>query len=173
VTQEYSDVRVEVDSFLSAEKRIVGPPAWSETDLAGQFISKRSLVADGFYSGGNLQMIAYPNTARREFRILIDYAGFCVARLDWVYEVDPPHINDFNRPLHYPSIPLREPHFHPWEGNHQLGAADRLPKKLLYARQINSRIDNMKQGFWWFCETHNISATNQNVPEWPSSSRLL
>lgn len=173
VTHQSTDIRTEVDEFLGTQKRIIGPLSWVESDSFAEVVNKRSLVADGIYHGANLQIIAYPNSQQREFRILIDYADFCIARLDWIYEIDGPHINDFGRPMGYPSLPIREAHYHDWAGNRALASAQCLPKKLLYADKIDCKINTLEQGFWWFCQENNILATNGEVPDWPTTSRLI
>jgi hypothetical protein len=43
----------------------------------------------------------------------------------------------------------------------------------LYARDIGCRINNIDDGFWWFCQQNQIHATTLDVPEWPSVSRLI
>ena len=142
---------------------------------------KRTLLVDGEVVGAFLVSQAYPGSLRREFRHMITFLpdeglrgdARCVCRLDSAPDIDGPHFNDFAGGKDYPAIQVDDVHYHDWSGNRHLGKPKELPLKLLYARNLPSRINNIADGFWWFCQQNQIDATSLDVPEWPSLDRLL
>jgi hypothetical protein len=108
---------------------------------------------------------APPGGMRKEAR--------CVARLDSAPEIDGPHVNDFGGGPGYPPCRVPDVHYHDWNGNRHLAKAKELPDKLLYARDIGCRINNIDDGFWWFCQQNHIDATTLDVPGWPKLDKFL
>jgi hypothetical protein len=175
------DLKARVDRLLKTRKTIVGQPRWTVGQRPDMREIRRILLEDGEALGGNLITQAYPGTATREFRHLITFLPHgaarpqarCVARLDNAPDTDGPHMNDFGGTPGYPACYVDDVHYHDWEGNRHLAKANDLPQKLLYARNIGSRINNIGDGFWWFCQQNHIDATKLDVPEWPSLGQLL
>ena len=175
------DLKARVDRLLATPKTIVGQPRWAVGQRPDMREIRRTLLEDGEALGGYLITQAYPGTAAREFRHLITFLprggarpqARCVARLDNAPGIDGPHINDFGGLPGYPACRVDDVHFHDWAGNRHLSKLNELPQKLLYARNIGSRINNIGDGFWWFCQQNQIDATTLDVPEWPSLGQLL
>lgn len=168
-----SDIRVLVDEFLSAEKSLTGSGNFSPTEQPDEYEWRRFIVHDGAVADAQLLIIAYPDSPDREFRLLVLHSDACIARLDFVFKRDGPHINDLRRPMGYPSTPIWAPHYHPWSGNRQLATVDKYPKKLLYAYEIDNKINGLSRAFKWFCNEVKIAFTSNDVPDWPSRERLL
>jgi hypothetical protein len=142
---------------------------------------KRALLEEGESRGATLVSFAYPKTSAREYRHMIVLRpeggerkdGRCVCRLDFAPTVSGPHINDFNGLVGYPACQIDDLHYHDWAGNRHLGKVKELPSKLLYAREIHSRFNDINDAFFWFCQQNHIVATSQDVPEWPALGQLL
>jgi hypothetical protein len=162
-----------VDYFFRQPKELAGDGDFVPTEQPDEYEWRRFLIADGVVANAELRAIAYPDTRPREFRLLIIHGGHCVCRIDCVYGRDGPHINDFNRPMGYPSLPIRTPHFHPWDGNRHLSRVDTYPSKLLYAFEIDDKICQLDRAFKWLCDESSIAFTSDQVPDWPSRVRLL
>lgn len=170
-----------VDEILAQPKSILGETLWKPGVRPGVLVLKRTLLVNGEFVGAFLVSQAYPTTLRREFRHMITFLpsggqrtdARCVCRLDSAPETDGPHINDFGGGPNYPARAVDDVHYHDWAGNRHLTAAKDLPQKLLYARNISSRINNIIDGFWWFCQQNQIVASSLEVPEWPTSGQLL
>lgn len=175
------DVRTRVDLLLASAKTIIGSATWLPGQRPGTSLMKRTLLEDGESLGASLISQAYPTTAGREFRHLITYEppgtrrqdARCIARLDNAPSIDGPHINDFGGKLGYPPCQVPDLHYHDWVGNRHLAKASDLPLKLLYARDIGSRINDIDDAFWWFCQQNHIVATTLDVPGWPKPDKLL
>ena len=175
------DLRLRVQELLQTPKTILGPPRWKVGSRPDWREMKRTLLENGEARGASLVSFAYPKTNQREYRHLIVLTpeggerrdGRCVCRLDFTPSVSSPHINDFAGPAGYPACQIVDPHYHDWTGNQHLGKAREIPPKLLYAREIQSRFNDINDAFWWFCEQNQIVATSQDLPEWPTLGRLL
>ena len=175
------DLKTRVDQLLASPKTILGPPQWKVGSRPETRQMKRTLLEDGEAKGAFLISQAYPTTAGREFRHMVTFAlpgsmrqeGRCVARLDNAPMIDGPHINDFGGIIGYPACRVPDVHYHDWAGNRHLAKAKELPEKLLYARDIGCRINNIDDGFWWFCQQNHIDATTLDVPGWPKLDQLL
>jgi hypothetical protein len=136
-------------------------------------IMKRALLQEGEAVGAFLHSQAYPNTALKEFRHLIVFADKCVARIDFAPTVDGTHFNSFTCPAGYPESSVDPLHYHDWGANRQFASSNKLPTKMLCAREIRSRINDIDQGFWWFCEQNQVTATSSDEPGWPPLDKLL
>ena len=175
------DIRIRVDELLAAPKTILGAPVWTVGQRPETRQMKRVLLENGEAHGAFLISQAYPGTANKEFRHLITFMppsatrkdARCICRLDNAPVTDGPHINDFGGGLGYPACQMPDLHYHDWAGNRRLAKARELPEKLLYARDIGSRINNIDDAFWWFCQQNHIDATTMDVPGWPPIGRLL
>ena len=175
------DLRDRVDLLLAAPKSILGTPTWIISARPETVEMRRTLLEGGEARGAVLMSQAYPRSLWHEFRHMIIFVppggtrpdGRCVARLDNASERDGPHINDFGGPVGFPGGSVPDIHYHDWAGNRQLGKAQELPAKLLYARDICCRINDINDGFWWFCQQNQIDATTLDLPGWPRLDRLL
>lgn len=167
------DIRVRVDEFLAAPKTIVGPPTWQIGSRPEMRFMKRALLQEGEAMDAFLHSQAYPTTKSKEFRHLIVFEGLCVARMDFAPTVDGTHFNVFTCPPDYPPSSVDSLHYHDWQGNRQFATSNKLPTKLLCAKEIQSRINDIDQGFWWFCEQNQITATSADEPGWPPLDKLL
>jgi hypothetical protein len=175
------DLKYRVDEILREPKSILGGTRWVSGARPGTQELKRTLLVNGEAVGAFLVSQAYPRTVGREFRHMITFLpsggqrkdARCVCRLDSAPETDGPHINDFGGGADYLPVRVNDVHYHDWAGNRHLATARELPQKLLYARNINSKINNIIDGFWWFCEQNQIVATSLEAPEWPTSTQLL
>jgi hypothetical protein len=134
---------------------------------------KRTLLEEGEAVDAFLHSQAYPTTALKEYRHLVVFQGRCVARIDYAPSIDGTHFNVLTCPAGYPSSSVDALHYHDWDSNKQFGNAKALPEGLLCAREIESRINDIDQAFWWFCEQNNIDATSNEVPGWPPMDKLL
>lgn len=166
------DIRDRIDQFLAAPKQIIGPPKWEIGARPEQRILKRSLLEDGEAVDAFLHSQAYPLTALKEYRHLIVFEGKCVARLDYAPTVEGAHFNGFSCPVGYPTGSVNWPHYHDWAGNRQFSSGKTIGK-LLCAREIQSRINDIDQAFWWFCQQNHIDATSADEPGWPPLDKLL
>ncbi len=162
------DIRVLVDSFLAEEKTLAGYGDFVNTEQPDEQEWRRLLVQNGEVTDGELRVIAYPASPKREFRLLVLMSDHCVTRLDYVFDRDGAHINDFHRPMGYPSLPIRKPHIHRWDANRRIARVDKYPRKLLYAIEIDDKITNLERAFKWFCDELRISFTGEDVPAWPT-----
>lgn len=175
------DLKTRVDQLLAVDKTIVGPPRWEVGTKVTTRQMKRTLLEDGEARGAFLITQAYPTTSKQEFRHLITFLApdgrrqdaRCICRLDFAPSIDGPHINDFGGEVGYPPCQMPEIHYHDWMGNRHLATAKELPPKLLYARDIKCRINNIVDGFWWFCQQNQITATSSDAPGWPTMGLLL
>lgn len=175
------DIRVRIDELLRTPKTILGDAIWKVGSKPETRVMRRILLEDGEAKGAELISHAYPTTVGKEFRHLIVYRtsdqkredGRCITRLDCAREIDGPHINDFGGILGYPPCKVDDVHYHDWAGNRHLAKATELPKKLLYARNLGSKINNIDDGFWWFCEQNQIVATKLDLPGWPKLDIML
>jgi hypothetical protein len=127
------DIRVIVEQFLGTKKEMVGTGDFVQTEQPDEYEWRRLLAVAGEVVDAQIRVIAYPDSNPREFRILVLHCGHCIARIDYVFGRDGVHINDFNRPMGYPSLPIRAPHIHRWDGNRHLARVDKYSEKLLYA----------------------------------------
>lgn len=166
------DIRERVDQFLAAPKSIIGPPKWEIGSRPETRILKRALLEDGEAVDAFLHSQAYPRTALKEYRHLIVFAGKCVTRLDYAPTIDGPHFNGFSCPAGYPAEAVNPMHYHDWAGNRHFASGKTIPK-LLCAREIQSRINDIDQAFWWFCQQNHIDATSADEPGWPPLDKLL
>lgn len=175
------DMKARIDEMLAAPKTILGEPRWKISRRPDTREMRRLLLESGEAKGASLVSFAYPRSDRREYRHLIVFTpedgrrvdGRCVCRLDNAPIVDGPHFNDFGGPLGYPACQVDDPHYHDWAGNRHLVKGKELPAKLLYARHISTRINNIDDGFWWFCQQNQIGASSRDVPGWPPPDQLL
>lgn len=175
------DLKARVDELLAAPKTILGDPVWRVGQRPETREMRRILLESGESRGAKLVSVAFPGTVQHEYRHMIVFTpeegrradGKCVTRLDFAPTIDGPHVNDFNGPLGYPACEIPDPHYHDWAGNRQLTKVKELPSKLLYARHIGSRINDIDDGFWWFCQQNQIGASTRDVPGWPPPERLL
>jgi hypothetical protein len=175
------DLKARVDKLLAAPKTILGEATWQIGARPDTREMRRVLLEDGEALGATLISQAYPKTAGHEFRHMITFLppgatrkdARCVCRLDNSPTIDGPHINDFGGGLGYPACEVPDLHYHDWAGNRHLTRAKELPSKLLYARDIGCRINNIDDGFWWFCQQNQVDATSMELPGWPTLSQLL
>lgn len=175
------EMKTRVDELLANPKSILGAAKWEPGQRPDTREMRRVLLENGEATGAMLISFAYPKAPSQEFRHLITFRqsggtradARCVARLDYAPTVDGPHINDFGGGLSYPSCQMPDLHYHDWAGNRHLAKPKELPPKLLYARDIGCRINNIDDGFWWFCQQNQIDATSMEVPGWPKLGQLL
>ena len=175
------DIKARVDELLAAPQTLLGAPQWKIGHRPETRELRRILLENGESRGAVLISMAYPSTRLDDYRHMIVFTpergarsdGRCVCRLDSAPEIDGPHVNDFGGPLGYPACAVPDLHYHDWAGNRHLGKSQDLPARLLYAREIQSRINNIDDAFWWFCQQNQITATSRDVPGWPPPDRLL
>lgn len=175
------DIQSRIDDLLRSPKTILGENLWEQGQRPDIRVMRRVLLENGESLGAALVSYAYPRARMQEYRHLVVFTpeggirrdGRCVSRLDNAPTVDGPHVNDFGGPPGYPGCQLSDPHFHDWAGNRQLCKPKEMPPKLLYAREIQSRFNNIDDAFWWFCEQNQIGASSGDVPGWPQPDRLL
>lgn len=175
------DLQARVDELLATPKTVLGPPQWKVGQRPETREMRRVLLENGEARGASLVSMAYPTARLQEYRHMVVFTpegglrsdGRCVSRLDHAPEIDGPHINDFGGPVGYPACQISALHYHDWAGNRHLAKPKDLPTKLLYAREIQSRIKDIDDAFWWFCQENQITATTRDVPGWPPPERLL
>lgn len=175
------DLKARIDALLATPKTILGLPTWTIGPRPETRLMKRTLLEDGEARGASLLHLAYPGTTGRQFRHMITFMppgttrkdARCVSRLDNAPLIDGPHINDFGGGVGYPPCEMPDLHYHDWAGNRHLAKPKELPDKLLYARDIGYRINDIDDGFWWFCQQNQIDATTLDVPGWPKLDTLL
>lgn len=175
------DLRTRVDVLLETSKTILGLPTWVIGQRPDTSLMKRTLLEDGEARGAFFISQAFTTTVGKEFRHLITFAppdsirkdARCVVRLDNAPTIDGPHINDFGGVVGYPACQMPDLHYHDWAGNRHLAKVNDLPTKLLYARDIGCRINNIDDGFWWFCQQNHIVATTLDLPGWPKPDTLI
>ncbi len=167
------DIRERVDKFLEAEKTIVGTPLWEIGTRSEMRVMKRAILANGETSDAYIHSQAYPFTRLKEYRHLLVFEGECISRLDFASEIDGLHFNGFNCPAACVIGKVDPLHYHSWESNKHFANARSLPNSLLCASNVADRIDDIDQGFRWFCDDNNIIATSGDVPGWPPVDRLL
>lgn len=175
------DLKNRIDQLLAAPKTILGERVWETGSRPDTRLMKRTLLENGEALGAHLISHAYPTSTGREFRHLITFLpehgkrqdARCVCRLDNAPVVDGPHINDFGGGLGYPPCQMPDLHYHDWAGNRHLTRGKELPPRLLYARDIGCRINDIDDGFWWFCQQNHIVATSLDLPGWPTSNKLF
>lgn len=167
------DLLSETDRFMACQKTIIGLPTWKFAPRPNVRLMKRGLLADGEAVDAFIHSQAYPGTNPKEFRHLIVFMGRCVARLDFAPSEDGPHYNPMTCPINYPTGRVGSLHFHDWQSNRQFGNPKALPEGLKCAIEPTDPIDDIDQGFWWFCDQNRISATSSDVPGWPPADQLL
>lgn len=150
------DLLARVDKMLETPKTILGPPQWKVAKRPEAREMRRALLEDGEFRGATLISLAYPQAHKQEYRHLIVFQpeggkrkdARCVARLDFAPETDGAHVNDFAGPTGYPACQVPDAHYHDWAGNRHLVTTRDLPQKLLYAREIGSRIKDIDDAFF-------------------------
>lgn len=164
------DIRLIVDGFLAAAKRLVGMPPWRPDGPHGKKrLSFRITIGDEI-SGPTLVVKAYPNNPDLRFRLVLAMEER-IWGLDFVDETE--HINPLVELDGVPRGEISGPHYHTWIDNRYLAHHNSLPKKLRVARPLSPKIRRFDQAFHWFCDETKLAFEEHQLPSLPERDRLL
>jgi len=155
---------------MGVEKVPAGRADWVDEHREGDMRMLFPLLVDGEVSDANLQIIAYPRSRILRFRINLLY-GRAIWRLDYVDDEE--HVNSFNKPDDLILGPFMRPHYHAWVDNRRFATKRSLPDRLENARILEANLQTFPNAFRWFCGETKINIAEFDVPELPTSDRML
>ncbi len=165
-------IQTEIDGLLSAQKRIVGNPAWTPSARDGQLRWFAPLAIEGQICPLSLLIDAYPAWVHsRRFNVLLTYEGKYNI---WRVEVHK-HASHVNKP----PVPsgcvvglITGPHHHSWWDNRHLATQSRPPEALEYAQILASNMQTVENVLRWFCNEVGIEV-DFDPPAFPNSNMLV